>query len=107
MKLLKARKELKFVALISILLGAIGFVSAVIFFLWLHQKGSVFLNVSSDEQVQAVISHLFLALKIFLFIVLPSCSGMMLIVGWCVLRYLRMDSKEPCIKLGSSDSAVS
>jgi len=94
MKLIKARKELKFAALISILFGALCLLASVIFFFCLYGKWHKFSNISDDEHVQATVSYLLLAIKAFLFMALPGCGILMIGFGWSAFRYLKMENKE-------------
>jgi len=106
MKSLKARKELKFIALISILFGVVIIFVCCFSIFWLNEKTHVFSSISKDEYVQAIILDLLLAIKTLNRILLV-CSFLIISLGWCSLRYLKMENKGSQIKSDSSNSVTS
>ena len=93
MKLFKARKELKFVAVLSIFLGVLCFLTSAISFFWLNGEWDKFTSFSDDQSVKAVVSSLLSIIKLFLFMMLPGFGLSIVGVGLSILRFLKIENE--------------
>ncbi|HEY3762776.1 MAG TPA: hypothetical protein VGN23_13610 [Verrucomicrobiae bacterium] len=83
----KAQKELKFIAIVSVVSGISGLIASAYY--WFTLRSGNFSHLGGDEHAQAAISWLLLALKIFSFMILSGISIVMIILRWRILVFFK------------------
>ena len=97
MQLHKARKKVKFFAMILISTGIAALLGVTYYcFLFLTHPNvfSKAAEATNNEQLQAMIMYLVLAVKAAAFMVIPGFSIIMIMAGIQMLNYLRIENRQ-------------
>ena|SRR5579859_7345406 len=99
MQLHKAHKKVKFAAVASVSSGIIGLLGAFYCGFVLVKHSDAFAEATNDEHVQAMVLYLIFAIKALIFGVIPGCCMVMIATGLSMLKYLKIESRDPQIQL--------
>ncbi|HEY5297676.1 MAG TPA: hypothetical protein VIK59_07110 [Verrucomicrobiae bacterium] len=95
MQLLKARKNARNAAVVSIFLGIAIILTSIFFYLkFIRNFEVLFAHITKDEHAQAIILDLIGINKTFVTILFPTCGIQLIIAGYYTLYYLRKEREE-------------
>jgi hypothetical protein len=97
MQLLKARKTVKFWAIVLISAGTIGLLNMICCCFIFVSHPNVFskaAEATNNEHLQAMIMDLVFAVKAAAFMIIPALSIIMIMAGARMINYLRIEDKQ-------------
>jgi hypothetical protein len=95
MQLLKARKNARNAAVVSIFLGIASIIGSIIFYIkFIRQFEILFAHITKDERAQGIILELVGGSKTLITGLLPTYGIMLITIGYYTLYYLKKERDE-------------